>query len=97
MHPDTLPAAPPDRSGARDDAHLVGLWLAGCSSPHPLAAPTRLAISPGAVRRRQAPWYNRNVRDGPAGIPWTGRWSLRASGLFSMQIGAAPAAPIFLS
>ena len=32
MHPDTLPL--PDRSGARDDAHLIGLWLAGCSSVH---------------------------------------------------------------
>ena len=35
LPPDTLPAAlRPDRSGARDDAHLIGLWLAGCSSTH---------------------------------------------------------------
>ncbi len=34
MPPPTLPAAQPDRSGARDDAHLIGLWLAGCSSAH---------------------------------------------------------------
>ena len=34
MHPDTRPAQLPDRSGARDDAHLIALWLAGCSSVH---------------------------------------------------------------
>ncbi len=35
MQPDTRPPAPlPDRSGARDDAHLIALWLAGCSSVH---------------------------------------------------------------
>ena len=34
MHPDTLPAQLPDRSGARNDAHLIGLWLAGCNSAH---------------------------------------------------------------
>ena len=24
----------PDRADARDDAHLIALWLAGCGSPH---------------------------------------------------------------
>ena len=24
----------PDRAGARDDAYLIALWLAGCGSPH---------------------------------------------------------------
>ena len=34
LPPATLPAPLPDRSGARNDAHLIGLWLAGCSSVH---------------------------------------------------------------
>ena len=35
LPPATRPAAPlPDRSGARDDAHLIALWLAACSSAH---------------------------------------------------------------
>ena len=38
MHPDTLPAPLPDRSGARDDAHLIALWLAGCASAHTRSA-----------------------------------------------------------
>ena len=41
MHPDTLPAPLPDRSGARDDAHLIALWLAGCASAHTRSAYAR--------------------------------------------------------
>ena len=41
MHPDTLPAQLPDRSGARDDAHLIALWLAGCASAHTRSAYAR--------------------------------------------------------
>ena len=42
MPPDTLPSAPlPDRSGARDDAHLIALWLGGCASVHTRSAYAR--------------------------------------------------------
>ena len=34
LPPAPLPAPLPDRSGAHDDAHLIGLWLAGGSSVH---------------------------------------------------------------
>ena len=41
MPPDTLPAPLPDRSGARDDLHLIALWLAGCASAHTRSAYAR--------------------------------------------------------
>ncbi len=42
MPPNPLPAAAPlDRSGARDDAHLIALWLAGCASVHTRSAYAR--------------------------------------------------------
>lgn len=88
----TVPPAPPRTRGEESRAHraaagvlacLVVLVLAGCSSPHPLAAP---AISEARLEGRTVTWHTSQPALGAV------RWSAHAGGYDHVSYPSAPVA-----